>query len=663
MDSVPATVGPEEFLELLTPLLGVSGALKNDGSVPDVIERMKDSPTFIQKCVYVEMLRATKNQAMLGIFLECGGWPLLSNWLSNAKASNNVALMSELLQLLKKLPVTVDLLRSGNAGKVVKQLSKTDHSKHVKKLASDIVEDWKALIKSATVGNSNPVKVKGEKRSNSMKSTSEEPVEKRARPDKLFKLGSKESLVLSNKPKVQESAGFMNALRNSASQPRKVLSKKTSAKNLSPTQMKAPAAVGKTESLTPEVEDKQGTAMEVGDGAVASESSPPPDAEPTATGDEKRKSKKRKSVSWAPDEKLRKIHMFVLDETERTNVHRQSFFDALQSERLRDRQALQSVKMLGTEDVMDETTKWCNPKSFDGGMELVSLGCESKEAMIQAEREQQVLAFLFLSRESLPDSPFEPDPEVEVHPASQPKVIPLYEPGDEAAASGSNMPPAALLEMPTTSNSTTKTVQSLLSSMMNNSSQTSSGNITHDAQPPQHYAKAFDPAVQSQISTENLKQILQSTQGSRPMAPPMPSAPPHPVFHHQPRPLQQQQQQQQHMLYPIPGQHPRYDGPPPRQFPPQQFVRNDQPFEMPYGGMRHPQSSPPPPQGQYPQFGPPPPPQASPPHGHFGPPPTLVPHGQFDRYRPPFTGGPNYGHGPGPGYGPNRTDMRDGLWH
>ena len=67
---------------------------------------------------------------------------------------------------------------------------------------------------------------------------------------------------------VQESAGFMNALRNSASQPRKVLSKKTSAKNLSPvsyphayshtysmtsdfpslqTQMKAPAAVGKTE--------------------------------------------------------------------------------------------------------------------------------------------------------------------------------------------------------------------------------------------------------------------------------------------------------------------------------------------------------------------------------------------------------------------------------
>ena len=39
------------------------------------------------------------------------------------------------------------------------------------------------------------------------------------------------------------------------------------------------------------------------------------------------------------------------------NVHRQSFFDALQSERLRDRQALQSVKMLGTEDVMDETTK------------------------------------------------------------------------------------------------------------------------------------------------------------------------------------------------------------------------------------------------------------------------------------------------------------------
>jgi protein phosphatase 1 regulatory subunit 10 len=438
---------------------------------------------------------------------------------------------------------------------------------------------------------------------------------------------------------VQESAGFMNALRNSASQPRRTASKKTSAKSASPTQGKAPATLGKTESPTSEEQTKQGT-NDVESNDIKMEDcsdSPPPDAESSGNIEEKRRPKKRKSVSWAPEESLRKVHTFVLDETERTNVHRQSFRDALHSERLRDREVLQSVKMLGSEDVMDETTKWSVPKPLDGVLQLISHGRESKEVGTQAEREQQVLAFLFLSRESLPDSPFEPDPELESHPVSQPKVIPLYEPGDEAATMASTIPPAALLETATTSSS--KAVQSLLNTMMNSNSQVTSGNANQEAQPPQVYAKAFDPAIQSQISTENLRQILQSTQGpgvrlmgpsglplmganyplpARPMAPPMGGQPRHEV---------------------------------PRHFQLQPFGRHGPPHNMPYEARGY----------QQPQLSPPPfPPQSSPPHRHYGPPQLPGPPGQFSRYPVDthFRQAPIHG----PGYGQNRTEMQEGAW-
>lgn len=39
------------------------------------------------------------------------------------------------------------------------------------------------------------------------------------------------------------------------------------------------------------------------------------------------------------------------------------------------------------------------PKCLDGAVELIAIGQDSKEVTAQSEREQQVLAFLFLSRE------------------------------------------------------------------------------------------------------------------------------------------------------------------------------------------------------------------------------------------------------------------------
>jgi hypothetical protein len=86
-------------LEQLAPVLGITGAFKNDDAVSAVIERMQDCPTFMQKCVYVEVIRATENPTILESFMVSGGWTILSTWLSDAKKTSNIPLMVELLQV------------------------------------------------------------------------------------------------------------------------------------------------------------------------------------------------------------------------------------------------------------------------------------------------------------------------------------------------------------------------------------------------------------------------------------------------------------------------------------------------------------------------------------------------------------------------------------
>lgn len=51
--------------------------------------------------------------------------------------------------------------------------------------------------------------------------------------------------------------------------------------------------------------------------AVLGTGSPPLDAGTDGSSEQKQRPQKRKSVSWAPDESLRKIHIFDLDEAER----------------------------------------------------------------------------------------------------------------------------------------------------------------------------------------------------------------------------------------------------------------------------------------------------------------------------------------------------------
>ncbi|NXY51384.1 PP1RA phosphatase, partial [Ceuthmochares aereus] len=161
-----------------------------------------------------------------------------------------------------------------------------------------------------------------------------------------------------------------------------------------------------------------------------------------------KKGRKKKTVSWPEEGKLREYFYFELDETERgepqacplphslrrsrglgvtpvfllaVNVNKiKDFGEAAKREMLKDREAFETARRL-SHDTMEEKVPWVYPKPLDLPAPLVVPGSGSRERFTQAEREKGILQEIFLSKES----PHEPDPES--YEPLPPKLIPLDE--------------------------------------------------------------------------------------------------------------------------------------------------------------------------------------------------------------------------------------------
>ena len=58
-------------------------------------------------------------------FVDVGGWDLLNDWLREAKSSDDLTFLTELLKLYQQLPVTVELLKKNSCAKTIKTISKS----------------------------------------------------------------------------------------------------------------------------------------------------------------------------------------------------------------------------------------------------------------------------------------------------------------------------------------------------------------------------------------------------------------------------------------------------------------------------------------------------------------------------------------------------------
>ncbi|XP_041267798.1 serine/threonine-protein phosphatase 1 regulatory subunit 10 [Onychostruthus taczanowskii] len=107
------------------------------------------------------------------------------------------------------------------------------------------------------------------------------------------------------------------------------------------------------------------------------------------------------------------------------NVNKiKDFGEAAKREMLKDRHAFETARRL-SHDSMEEKVPWAYPKALELPAPLVIPGSGSRERFTQAERVKGILQEIFLSKESIPDSPHEPDPES--YEPLPPKLIPLDE--------------------------------------------------------------------------------------------------------------------------------------------------------------------------------------------------------------------------------------------
>ncbi|XP_074543442.1 serine/threonine-protein phosphatase 1 regulatory subunit 10 [Halichoeres trimaculatus] len=138
-----------------------------------------------------------------------------------------------------------------------------------------------------------------------------------------------------------------------------------------------------------------------------------------------KKGKKKKTVHWAEEEQLKHYFYFDLDETERVNVNKiKDFGEAAKRELMMDRQTFEMARR-HSHDTMEERVPWSPPRPLTLTGSLVTAGANSTERLTQRDREMGILQEIFLNKESVPDSPHEPDPEP--YEPMPPRLIPLDE--------------------------------------------------------------------------------------------------------------------------------------------------------------------------------------------------------------------------------------------
>lgn len=340
------------------------------------------------------------------------------------------------------------------------------------------------------------------------------PVEKKYKPLNTTPNSAKEIKVKLIPAQPMEATGFLDALNSAPVPGIKIKKKKTKA--VSPTSNKPcpfdnrpqsysgtqakPSSPETPSSQTPPHEnpdlEQPGTPVPTED-PEAMETGDKPNALAEPRGEEEsltKKGKKKKSVRWAEEDHLKEYFYFDLDETERVNVNKiKDFGEAAKRELMMDRQTFEMARR-HSHDTMEERVPWTPPRPLTLVGSLVIPGSTSREKMIQRDREMGILQEIFLSKESVPDSPHEPDPEP--YEPMPPRLIPLdedssmeesyMEPADAAASGGSNegskLPPVLANLMgslgnsgrspqaqgntPPASNNPAVNVQELLSSIM-----------------------------------------------------------------------------------------------------------------------------------------------------------------------------------------------------
>ncbi|XP_075250986.1 serine/threonine-protein phosphatase 1 regulatory subunit 10-like [Convolutriloba macropyga] len=162
----------QDLLEALEAFVTDEGSILGIDDVAPLVESMNNITSIESKCTFINLLLNTQKQPVLAKFVTAGGWKTLNRWLSEVlpESESDSMLVEEILHVLIKLPVTIDLLKlEKSTPLMIKNLSRNSKfNPEVQKLAAQIVKLWTEVITAETkpkkqTSNDSSVKQKAHK--------------------------------------------------------------------------------------------------------------------------------------------------------------------------------------------------------------------------------------------------------------------------------------------------------------------------------------------------------------------------------------------------------------------------------------------------------------------------------------------------------------------
>uniref|UniRef100_A0A8C5E766 Serine/threonine-protein phosphatase 1 regulatory subunit 10 n=1 Tax=Gouania willdenowi TaxID=441366 RepID=A0A8C5E766_GOUWI len=406
---VEEPVDHRDILKGIEALLGKDGELRSREGVPKFFSMMKASTKMVSKSMFLNILLQTKSHDVLNRFIRVGGYRLLNSWLTYPETTNNSPLLQLILLTLQKLPLKVDHLKQNNTARLVKQLSKTAETEDMRKLAAQLVDGWMATIYSRSVACSGNAPAEKRKKKEETKVLVWDVKEKNGKDEKKKEKPKEHTPIKPpvlkrpcldplDAPPLEKKHKPLNTPTNSAKEIKgQIIPAQRNLEGRSLTFDWFPAAMECTGFL-----DSLNSAPVSGI-----------------------KIKKKKTVHWAEEQQLNIYFYFDLDETEKVNVNKiKDFGKAAKRELMMDTQTFKMAHH-HSHYTMEEHIPWVPPRPLTLAECLVTPGINSTEKLTQRNQEMGILQEIFLSKESVPDSPHEPDPEP--YEPMPPRLIPLDE--------------------------------------------------------------------------------------------------------------------------------------------------------------------------------------------------------------------------------------------
>ena len=412
--SAPPRAKKSAFEIQLDPLLDAEGdvALR---TIPKFVRMMRETTKPKERALLLQIIRGTKNKTCLREFgqsAELKGLDVLQDWMMDARRRYQSTLLVSILRTLKMIPVTLEALTRTSIGTQLSKMKSYEVPEHEEEydntemntkvvvLSKSVKNTWKAQITAPHVSQPS-----AEKPAAAVAPPAAKPVAKPAAAPapKAVELGDDDLFGRAKKAAPEPKTTVV-----------KTVTKITMEKKVAP-----PSVSTKKPSMSVnDLINKSSKATKISAAPVQK----PKDAEEKL--DKSGKKRKRKTVTWASDDKLEQVRVFEKDAKQPKEVafpdpSRDGATDASSRKALerRDREVEAERKAAAKQhqrrlDEMRATISWRTPRRIEpvrdhNDPEALAPGAESEEFQRILRIEAEKPSVKYKSLKDIPDSPAE----------------------------------------------------------------------------------------------------------------------------------------------------------------------------------------------------------------------------------------------------------------